>query len=64
MAGKRTKKKDTFSVTKTVKANARELIGSPPPSVPLDPEEKRRSRDKKHKKTLSKLLAGEQDGTG
>jgi hypothetical protein len=63
MAGKRTKKKDTFSATKAVKANARERVGSPPPSVPLDPEQKRRLREKKHKKTLSKLLTGDQDAS-
>jgi hypothetical protein len=61
MVTKRTKKKDTFSATKAVKANARERVGSPPPSVPLDPEQKRRLREKKHKKTLSKLLTGDQD---
>jgi hypothetical protein len=62
MADRPRKKKDTFSATKAVKANARERVGSPPPSVPLDPEQKRRKREKKHKKTLSKLLTGEQNG--
>jgi hypothetical protein len=63
MAAKRAKKKDTFSATKAVKANARERVGSPPPSVPLDPEQKRRLREKKHKKTLSALLTGDQDAS-
>jgi hypothetical protein len=64
MAARSRKKKDTFSATKAVKANARERVGSPPPTVPLDPEQKRRKREKKHKKTLSKLLTGEHDATG
>jgi hypothetical protein len=49
------KKKKKFSVTKAVKAAARERIGTVPPtrSVP----EKKKTPAEKHKPTLSKLLA-------
>ena len=63
MAATRAKKRKTFSATKAVKANARARIGSPPPSVPLDPEIKRRKQEKKHKVTLSTLLTGDEDAT-
>jgi hypothetical protein len=50
-------KKPSFSVTKAVKANARERIGTPPPSHPLPtPKEKAAARPK-HKETLSDLLS-------
>ncbi len=50
-------KKQVFSVTKAVKANARERVGTPPPEVVL-PDDKTRSerRTSKHKVTLEKLL--------
>jgi hypothetical protein len=56
------KKKDVFSATKAVKANARERIGSPPPEVVL-PDDKTRSgrRESKHKETLAKLLEREEE---
>ena len=50
-------KKDVFSVTKAVKANARERVGQPKPGVVL-PDDKTRAeaRTLKHKVTLAKLL--------
>jgi len=53
-------KKEVFSVTKAVKANARERVGTPPPEVVL-PDDKTRAerRTSKHKVTLEKLLQEE-----
>lgn len=53
-------KKEVFSPTKAVKANARERIGTPPPEIVL-PDDKTRSerRTSKHKETLQKLLQRE-----
>ncbi len=50
-------KKQVFSATKAVKANARERLGTPPPSRTL-PDPKRKAASKpKHKETLADLLA-------
>ena len=47
----------TFSVTKTVKSNARDRVGTPPPSHALpDDKTKATRRAAKHKITLTKLL--------
>ena len=54
---------DIFSVTKAVKANARERVGTPPPEVVL-PDEKGKGRERrtsKHKTTLAKLLQREEE---
>ncbi len=53
-------KKQVFSVTRAVKANARERLGTPPPEVVL-PDDKDRAarRTSKHKVTLQKLLQRE-----
>ena len=49
-------KKQTFSATKAVKANARERLGSPPPGHALpDPKQKAAAKPK-HKETLADLL--------
>jgi hypothetical protein len=48
-------KKKVFSVTKAVKANARERVGTPPPSHAL-PSPKQKAERKKHKETLADLL--------
>lgn len=50
-------KKDVFSVTKAVKANARERVGTPRPGHPL-PDEKTKAerRARKHKPTLTAFL--------
>ena len=51
------RKKKTFSVTKAVKANARERLGTPPPSRTLpDPKRKAQSAPK-HKPTFADLLS-------
>jgi hypothetical protein len=49
-------KKQIFSATKAVKANARERLGSPPPGHALpDPKQKAAAKPK-HKETLADLL--------
>jgi hypothetical protein len=49
-------KKKVFSVTKAVKANARERVGQPPASRTL-PDPKQKAADHpKHKTTLGQLL--------
>ena len=49
-------KKQVFSVTKAVKANARERLGTPPQSL-AHPDPKAQSAAKpKHKETLADLL--------
>jgi protein-arginine kinase activator protein McsA len=55
-------KKEVFSVTKAVKANARERVGSPPPEV-IIPDDKSRAarRTSKHKETLEKMLQREEE---
>ena len=54
-------KKQVFSVTKAVKANARERVGTPPSGIIL-PDDKARSerRTSKHKVTLQRLLQREE----
>ncbi len=56
------RRKDVFSVTRTVKANARERVGTPPPEVVL-PDEKAKAerRTSKHKTTLATMLQREDD---
>jgi hypothetical protein len=49
-------KKKTFSVTKAVKANARERVGTPPPSRPLPTVKEKAAAKPKHKETLTDLL--------
>jgi hypothetical protein len=51
-------KKKVFSVTKAVKALAREHVGTPPPERVLpDPKAKALAKPK-HKETLADLLGG------
>jgi len=57
MAAKR-KKKKTFSAAKAVKEVARNVIGSPRPTVRELPKSKKAGD--KHKKTLSDLLSSEE----
>lgn len=53
--------KKEFSVTKAVKSNARDRVGTPPPSQVLpDEKTKAQHRASKHKVTLTRLL--EQSG--
>ena len=50
-------KKQTFSVVKAVKSNARDRVGTPPPERVLpDPKQKAATKPK-HKRTLADLLA-------
>jgi hypothetical protein len=54
-------KNATFSATKAVKANARERLGTPPPSRALpDPKQKATAKPR-HKETLSNLLDRQED---
>jgi hypothetical protein len=49
-------KKQVFSATKAVKANARERLGTPPPSHPLPTLKDKITARPKHKETLADLL--------
>ena len=49
-------KKQVFSATKAVKANARERLGTPPPSHPLPTLKEKAAARPKHKETLADLL--------
>jgi hypothetical protein len=49
-------KKQVFSTTKAVKANARERLGTPPPSHPLPTVMEKAAARPKHKETLADLL--------
>jgi hypothetical protein len=61
MLAMRKRKPGRFSVTKAVKANARELVGQPKPSRVVDTEP-RTGREARHKPTLEKLIRqNEQD---
>jgi hypothetical protein len=55
-------KKEVFSATKAVKANARDRVGMPPPEVVI-PDDKTRAerRTSKHKETLQTLLQREDE---
>jgi len=50
-------KKKTFSVTKAVKANARERVGTPKSSFPLPTVKEKAAAKPKHKETLADLLS-------
>ncbi len=50
-------KKDVFSVTKAVKANARARLGTPPPSTPIpDRKTKAEHSPEKHKRKLHEIM--------
>jgi hypothetical protein len=49
-------KKKTFSVTKAVKANARERLGTPPPARVLPDPKAKDAAKPKHKETFADLL--------
>lgn len=61
MAKKR--RPDVFSVTKAVKANARERLGTPPPSTPIpDRRTKAEHGPEKHKRSVEDLIrSGDRD---
>ena len=50
-------KKRVFSAVQAVKANARERVGTPPPSHPLPTVKQKAAAKPKHKQTLTDLLA-------
>ena len=52
-------KKRAFSITKAIKANARERLGTPPQSFPLPTLKDKIAAKPKHKKTLADLLSAE-----
>lgn len=54
-------KQRTFSVTKAVKANARERLGSPPPEKVLPNTKEKAAAQPKHKETLANLLNHDTD---
>ena len=52
------KRAPTFSATKAVKANARERLGTPPPSTPIpDRRTKAKHGPEKHKRKLEDVIA-------
>ncbi len=53
------RKADKFSVTKAVKANAREQVGQPRPARAILPRPKNEQRGAKHKSTLEDTLRRE-----
>jgi hypothetical protein len=50
------RKKEKFSVTKTVKSNARDQVGQPKASRVVDDRPKPEGRESKHKPSLEKLI--------
>ncbi len=56
---KRKPKKQVFSVTKAVKANAREHIGTPPPGRIIVDEKAKALAQPKHPPTLAQILTDE-----
>ena len=49
-------KKEVFSITKAVKANARARLGTPPPERVLPDPKQKAAAAPRHKQTLSDLL--------
>ena len=58
---KKRRRPAVFSATKAVKANARERLGSPPPSHALPDPKQRAAAKPKHKQTLADLLQKKDD---
>jgi hypothetical protein len=54
-------KKEVFSSIKAVKANARERLGTPPPSHPLPTIKDKITARPKHKETLADLLEAKEE---
>jgi hypothetical protein len=50
------RKAGKFSVTKAVKANAREQVGQPKPGRVLDDRPRPEGRESKHKPSMEKLI--------
>ena len=49
-----------FSVTKAVKANARERVGQPKPARAIEDKSARTPREAKHKPKLEELVKGDE----
>ena len=56
---KKRRRPASFSATQAVKANARERLGTPPPSHALPDPKQKAAAQPKHKETLSDLLQKE-----
>ena len=56
----RKRKPAPFSVTKAVKANARERVGQPKPARVIDDNPPRTPREAKHKPKLEELIRREE----
>jgi len=54
-------KKEVFSPTKAVKANARERLGTPPPAPPPPTLKDKITARPKHKETLADLLDAKEE---
>jgi hypothetical protein len=54
-------KKKVFSVAQAVKANARERLGTPPPSHPLPTTKEKAAARPKHKQSLTDLMETQAD---
>jgi hypothetical protein len=54
-------KKKVFSVAQAVKANARERLGTPPPSRPLPTTKEKAAARPKHKQSLTDLMETQAD---
>lgn len=54
-------RKKSFSITKAVKANARERLGTPPKSFPLPTTKEKAAAKPKHKETFADLLSRDKD---
>jgi hypothetical protein len=54
-------KKKSFSITSAVKANARDRLGTPPPSHPLPTTKEKAAAKPKHKETLADLLSSKDE---
>jgi len=54
-------KKKAFSAVTAVKANARERVGTPPPSRPLPTVKEKAAAHPRHKETLADLLGPHSD---
>lgn len=55
------RKPKPFSAASAVKAAARKVIGTPPPTRAQPATRKRKIKSEKHKPTLGKILSGEND---
>lgn len=54
-------KQRTFSITKAIKANARDRVGTPPPERVLPDPKAKAAGKPKHKETLADLLGKDEN---